>query len=354
MRIRSGMRPDGAPPEAPVVLALWSLAVAQPLLDLFGKNPEFFVVNDFSRLEIVVFALSVALGVPVVLVVVQVVADAVDTREPACAVHHGRGRAAGHGASPSWCSASSDVEDTVIVFPSPCSSACSWPTWSARAIRCGTGLALPRPRPRSCSWSPSWLSPRPPSSSAGGIAGTSKPGVVGEAAPVVMLSMDEFPVASLLRADGTINAERFPNFARLAERSSWYRNATSVAPLTQQSVPATLTGASRRRVSSRPRSDHPRSIFTLLGDAYDQHVEEQMTDVCPRRHLSRTTDGLFDLDRLRHGAHRRRRGVRPSGHAARASASTCPRSTGPGAASSTTPTPSGDAGDGEAGARRGE
>ena len=37
-------------------------------------------------------------------------------------------------------------------------------------------------------------------------------------------------------ADGTINERRFPNFARLAAESSWFRNATSVAATTTESV----------------------------------------------------------------------------------------------------------------------
>ena len=81
--------------------------------------------------------------------------------------------------------------------------------------------------------------------------------MVGDPAPIVILSMDEFPVASLLRADGTINAERFPNFARLAEASTWYRNATSVAPLTQQSVPAMLTGRLPATASCPPSGTTP-------------------------------------------------------------------------------------------------
>ena len=37
------------------------LAVAQPLLDLFGNNPEFFVAGNYSRAQIVGFALLIAL-----------------------------------------------------------------------------------------------------------------------------------------------------------------------------------------------------------------------------------------------------------------------------------------------------
>ena len=36
-----------------IILGLSGLAVAQPLLDLFGNNPEFFVAGNYSRAQIV-------------------------------------------------------------------------------------------------------------------------------------------------------------------------------------------------------------------------------------------------------------------------------------------------------------
>ena len=39
---------------------------------------------------------------------------------------------------------------------------------------------------------------------------------------------DEFPADDLLRPDGTIDAERFPNFAELASISTWFPNANTV------------------------------------------------------------------------------------------------------------------------------
>ena len=40
-----------------VVLGLSGLAVAQPVLDIFGRNPEFFVAGNYSSSQIVLFAL---------------------------------------------------------------------------------------------------------------------------------------------------------------------------------------------------------------------------------------------------------------------------------------------------------
>jgi hypothetical protein len=47
-----------------VVLGLSGLAVAQPLLDLFGRNPEFFIAGNYSSIQIVWFAFLITLLPP--------------------------------------------------------------------------------------------------------------------------------------------------------------------------------------------------------------------------------------------------------------------------------------------------
>ena len=41
--------------------------------------------------------------------------------------------------------------------------------------------------------------------------------------PIVHVVFDELPLSTLVGADGAIDAKRFPNFARLARASTWYR-----------------------------------------------------------------------------------------------------------------------------------
>ena len=72
---------------------------------------------------------------------------------------------------------------------------------------------------------------------------------------------DELSTASLLDASEEINAERFPNFAALADDATFYREATTVHAFTEHAVPAILTGSSRagrasdlRRPSGRTSS----------------------------------------------------------------------------------------------------
>src|SRR6266571_3453230 len=61
--------------------------------------------------------------------------------------------------------------------------------------------------------------------------------------PVVMVFFDEFPLESLLDSSGHVDSKVYPNFAALADRSHWYRNATGVSGFTPWAVPAMLIGA---------------------------------------------------------------------------------------------------------------
>ena len=98
-------------------------------------------------------------------------------------------------------------------------------------------------------------------------------------APVVMVVLDELPTVSLLRSDGELDAVRYPNFARLAEDATWFRNATTVHEWTTGAVPPMLTG---QRPDGLPLFiDHPNNLFTLLGGAYDLNVHESQTHLCP-------------------------------------------------------------------------
>ena len=101
--------------------------------------------------------------------------------------------------------------------------------------------------------------------------------------PIVFLLLDEFPVIDLQQADGGIDAKRFPNFARLAASSTWYRNTTTVSASTTVAVPAILTGQKPKRGALPIFRDHPNNLFTLLGKRYRMVVHESQTRLCPQR-----------------------------------------------------------------------
>ncbi len=111
---------------------------------------------------------------------------------------------------------------------------------------------------------------------------------------VVMLVLDEFPTASLLRSDGSglIDDDLFPNFSALASTSHWYRNHTTVSPLTSDAVPAMLSGEYPEASQTPPTvANHPNNLFTALGNTYSLNVHEAVTVVCvlPQCERSATT-----------------------------------------------------------------
>lgn len=116
------------------------------------------------------------------------------------------------------------------------------------------------------------------------VGGTVDPADVeiADPAPVVLIALDELPQASLLDGEGRIDAEAFPNFARLAEGSTWFRNNTGVSPITPSALPAIVTGRLPTETFPAPVATRfNESLFTLLGDQYDVHSVETLTRICP-------------------------------------------------------------------------
>jgi hypothetical protein len=99
--------------------------------------------------------------------------------------------------------------------------------------------------------------------------------------PIVVLIFDEFPLSAIMDEQHGIDRVNFPNFARLADMSYWFRNATTVAASTVLAVPAIMTGNYPRKFSTPILSAYPDSIFTLLANSHAMNVKEGPTRLCP-------------------------------------------------------------------------
>lgn len=100
-------------------------------------------------------------------------------------------------------------------------------------------------------------------------------------ASLMFLVFDELMLTPLLDTSGSINADRFPGFARLAEDSTWFRDAATAHVRSEQAVPAIFTGQ-QPRLGAQPYSwDHPESVFTLLGGSRPVDAFESFTSMCP-------------------------------------------------------------------------
>jgi hypothetical protein len=111
--------------------------------------------------------------------------------------------------------------------------------------------------------------------------------------PVVMLVIDEVPISSFMGPDGRIDAERFPNMARLAGGSTWFRNTAAAADFTIRAVPAILSGQRVRGDEVPLAADHRNNLFTLLARTHRLVVSEYATELCPPS-LCRPTESTLE------------------------------------------------------------
>jgi hypothetical protein len=262
------------------LLAASSFALAQPLFDLLGKNAEFFAVRGSTPSDILVFALVVTFVPALVLLVVELAVGAV-SRRAGFALHllflAGLGAVFGVQALKKL-----DIDGTTVLI--------------AGAVLVGLGIALSfwRLRPARSFLTALVAAPFvflgvflfdtpvekllfPNDQVRAAIANVRHP------APVVFLLFDEFPVIDLEDGTGQIDARRFPNFARLAQGSIWFRNTTTVSASTTFAVPALLTGNPPKRGALPIVQDYPNNLFTLLGRRYRMEVTESQTRLCPQR-----------------------------------------------------------------------
>lgn len=110
-----------------------------------------------------------------------------------------------------------------------------------------------------------------------------------EAPDIVMIIFDELPLISLLDENHEIDKTRYPNFYRLAQTATWYRNTTSVHYSTSYAVTELLVGNRYRKylevVHETPvsrdgpidRERVPFNLFSLLEDNYQIFAKELVT-----------------------------------------------------------------------------
>jgi hypothetical protein len=120
--------------------------------------------------------------------------------------------------------------------------------------------------------------------------------------PVVMIFFDEFPLASLLDSSGTIDERVYPNFAEFASHATWYRNATGIGGWTPYAVPGMLRGrypGEDLKTAAPDLSSYPDNLFTMFGHYYDLKVFETVTQLCPSDRCGQTGSptGFADMAR---------------------------------------------------------
>ena len=259
------------------LLAVTGLAVAQPILDVFGKAPEAFVAHDASTIDIVLFALVVTFVPALVLWAVEMLVRALDAE--AGRILHVMLLAALVGLFAIQVLKDLHITAGVILLLLGVAAAgLAAAAYRWKGVR--SWLAVLAIGPAVFLASFLWMSPSSDLLRSNDV-GAAEVHQTGEARSVVMIVWDEWPLNSIVNADAEIDADLFPNLAALAEDGAWYRNATTVATATTAAVPAILSGRYAHDGASPTAADHPENLFTLLASQYDLEVSESVTAMCP-------------------------------------------------------------------------
>lgn len=110
-----------------------------------------------------------------------------------------------------------------------------------------------------------------------------EPGIDPADVSVVWIVLDEAPLFPLLTTKGEINKNRFPGFAALAESTTWYRNATAMSQTTHHAVPAMLSGKWARPGIGPVLANYPKNLFTLMNGRLSMDGHEVATALCPKK-----------------------------------------------------------------------
>jgi hypothetical protein len=109
------------------------------------------------------------------------------------------------------------------------------------------------------------------------------PGTAGiRPSPVVMIVFDELPLVSLLDEGRSIDPNLYPNMSALAHDGVWFRNATTVSAYTRWALPALVTGLRPKRDAVPTSGNFPDTLFSFLGRTHRFEVIESLTAMCPR------------------------------------------------------------------------
>lgn len=268
------------------ILTLCGFAVAQPLFDLFSRQAEFFVARQADPAEIVIFSVLLTLLVPLPLLMAYLIASLLGYRPGRILL---LAVLAGLFAVVSLIAFNQNFQfgaPVTLLLSLLCGLAFAvvYHKFSAMrqllTIASVSVIAFPliffmSGNIRSLVASPEPVElPMTPPNSRYGEPNDNSP-------PIVFVIFDEWPLTSIMDSAQGIDAQRYPNIAALAATSSWYRNATTVVPVTNYAVPGILAGRYPEK-QALPVADHyPQTLFTLLRDSHSPHVFESVTRLCP-------------------------------------------------------------------------
>lgn len=281
-----------------VHLALCTIALTQPLLQLYGGNVTIFVAAELEGWSILWFAVLLALVPAVVMSTVEAIAQGLSAR-------------AGRVVHLAWVFLGLWAAWSVLLRSVNLGA---WPVDAAFTALLGAATTVVYARTGLIRTWLAYLSPFsvavvalfavsanaviwPPDVEVIAVTTTvpastvpsAEPGIAPADVSVVWIVLDEAPLFPLVTTSGTINAARFPGFAALAESSTWYRNATAMSQSTHHAVPAMMSGKWARSNIAPVLANWPKNIFTLMNGRLSMDGHEVATALCPKKLCARVS-----------------------------------------------------------------
>lgn len=260
------------------LLTLCAFVVAQPVLDIFARGSELLIFRHAAPLDIVLMVVVVTLGPPLVLFVLEATTAFVLSSRARSSLH------LVFVAGLVGIFALQRIESAVslpgvavlaLSTPAPVLAAAAYVRWNP--VRLWMKLASPAP----VVFASLFLFTSPVSDLLTARGHVIAPNSNGTARPVVLIVLDELPLASLLDQDGMIDTRLYPNIAALAQDATFFRNATGAAARTAHALPAMLTGEFPAEGRAPVTSQYPGNLFSVLARSHDLHVFESVTALCP-------------------------------------------------------------------------
>lgn len=258
------------------LFVLSSLAVAQPLLDVLARAPEFFLAQRLGASDVLLAAVVACVLVPTLLMLIEALLGLISSRL----------RALAHVV---FVTLLATLLASLVVQRVPLPGSAQL----AAAVVLGIALGFAYARSAQVRSFVTVLAPAIVAVPAlfllaSPIARILRPSdarPVLATAPqpysVVMVVFDEFATVSLLDERHEIDRERYPNLAALAHEATWFRNATTVADVTQAAVAALLTGRYPVLDPLAVPEVHDANLFTALAGSHALDVRESYVPFCP-------------------------------------------------------------------------
>ena len=261
------------------LLALTAVAVAQPVLDVTGRAPDFFLYRRANPNEMRLFVALVTLLPPLAAWALELAVGVV-SRRAARALH---------------VAVCAGLFAVVAVQAGKQLGLFTGVPLGVLAVAVGVALAYLLVRVTGFRQAVRYAAPAPVvfallftfGTPAGALvrgAGEVDRGegrFVANRPPIVYVFLDEFPLRALLDGEGRIDEARYPSFARLARMSTWYPNATGVTGWTPFAAPAMLNGRYPQRAVAASYIEYPETLFTLLASSYELRAYETIGELCP-------------------------------------------------------------------------